>query len=439
MGIIDHFRIAAFALSTILLAFTANGQELLRLQDAKVQAIENNFDIRIARSMAEVERENNTMGNAGYLPTIEANSNIERDLNDTRFVFVSGDVQEGSGLENERFGFAVVMDYTLFGGFAVVNEKQRLEMLEKQGEMALRVQMETTIAGLLATYYEAMAIKQQIAAIESALEISTERLRFTEERLRLGSGSGLEVLQARVDLNADSAALVRQQLELKRMKSVVNELMARDPSIPFELEEGIDLGPQMPYEEVSQKARAANVELFMARNEARITALDQKVAQAAYYPEIALQGLYNFQTSEQEAGFLVESRLSGFTYGLTARWTLFGGFNNRREAKVAKIRAEMGQVGLEQQELQLQGELYRVYESYLTSRRLHRLELRNVEVARENLDIAQEQMRLGSINALELREAQRNSVDAEFRLIQAAFEAKMAETDLLRLSGGLLE
>lgn len=423
----------------LLYAFAAKGQELLRIEDAKVQAIENNFDIRVARSMAEVERENNTAGNAGQLPTIVAVTDIERDLNNTRFVFVSGDVQEGEGLENQRFGAAVVMDYTLFGGFAVVNEKQRLEIFEKQGELSLRVQMETTISNLLATYYEAMAIEQQIAAIESALEISAQRLQFTEERSRIGSGSGLEVLQARVDLNADSAALVRQQLELKRMKSVVNELMARDPSIPFSLQEGIDLGPLMPYEEVAQKARAVNVDLFMARNAARIAALDEKVAQANYYPEIALQGLYNFQTSEQQAGFLVESRLSGFTYGLTARWTLFGGFNNRREAKVAKIRSEMGQIGLEQQELQLQGELYRVYETYLTARQLFALEGRNVDVARENLDIAQEQMRLGSINALQLREAQRNSVDAEFRLIQAAYEAKMAETDLLRLSGGLLD
>lgn len=423
----------------LLFAFAAKGQELLRIEDAKVQAIENNFDIRVARSMAEVERENNTAGNAGQLPTIVAVTDIERDLNNTRFVFVSGDVQEGEGLENQRFGAAVVMDYTLFGGFAVVNEKQRLEIFEKQGELSLRVQMETTISNLLATYYEAMAIEQQIAAIESALEISAQRLQFTEERSRIGSGSGLEVLQARVDLNADSAALVRQQLELKRMKSVVNELMARDPSIPFSLQEGIDLGPLMPYEEVAQKARAVNVDLFMARNAARIAALDEKVAQANYYPEIALQGLYNFQTSEQQAGFLVESRLSGFTYGLTARWTLFGGFNNRREAKVAKIRSEMGQIGLEQQELQLQGELYRVYETYLTARQLFALEGRNVDVARENLDIAQEQMRLGSINALQLREAQRNSVDAEFRLIQAAYEAKMAETDLLRLSGGLLD
>ncbi len=432
-------NLTAILLALILFAFTANGQEMLSIEEAKVQAIENNFDIRIARSMAEVESENNTAGNAGMLPSVVVTSDIERDLNNTRFVFVSGDVQEGEGLENQRFGLAAVMDYTIFGGFAVVNEKQRLEIFEKQGELGLRVQMETAIAALLAAYYEAMAIERQIAAIASALEVSSQRLQFTEERGRLGSGSGLEVLQARVDLNADSAALVRQQLELKRMKSVVNELMARDPSIDFALEQAIDLGPFMPHEEVAQKAYAVNVDLFIARNEARIAALDQKVAEAAYYPEIALQGLYNFQTSEQQAGFLVESRLSGFTYGLTARWTLFGGFNNRREAKVAKIRAEMGQIGLEQRELQLKGELYRVYETYLTARQLFDLERRNVEVAGQNLDIAKEQMRLGSINALELREAQRNSVDAEFRLIQAAYEAKMAETDLLRLSGGLLD
>lgn len=418
---------------------SADAQELLTADEAVAAVLLNNFDIRLARTAAEIEAENNTLGNAGHLPTVDGTFLQEYDLNNVRQQFVSGDVQEGTGLQNERMNFAVLADWTVFGGFAAVTEKQRLEIFEKQGEVATRIQIEAVLMELFAAYYEAVSLKKELSAIESAIRISSERLRFAEKEQSLGAGSGLQVLQAKVDMNADSAALVRREFELRRIKSVINELMGREPDVPFNTADEIVLDPLMAFDELSQKASAANAELFNARWDAKAGELETKTARASYYPELGLQGMYNFQTSESEAGFLVSSRLSGLTYGLTARWNLFGGFNTRREVKTAKLRNEMAQVNLEQTELRMRGELYRVYESYLMARRLFSIEQKNAEVARQNLDIAAEQMRLGSINALELREAQRNSVDAEFRLIEAAFEAKMAEADLLRLSGGLTE
>ena len=65
------------------------------------------------------------------------------------------------------------------------------------------------------------------------------------------------------------------------------------------------------------------------------------------------------------------------------------------------------------------------------------LEEANFENAEEVLDIALERFRLGSISSLEFREAQRTFLQAENRLITAKYESKIAETELLRLSGEL--
>lgn len=433
----ENFRTAFFLSAFAIFATAASGQEVLTLDEAVAVTMQNNFDIRMARTSAEIETENNTLGNAGFLPTVDAMFLQEYDLNNVRQQFVSGDIQEGTGLQNERMNFAVMMDWTVFGGFAAVTNSQRLDIFEKQGEIETRMQVENTLMELFSVYYEAVSLKKQIDAVQSAIEISSQRLTFAEKERSLGAGSGLQVLQARVDMNTDSAALVRQEYELRRVKSVINELMGRAPDTEFETESEIRLGELMAFDDLSRQASVSNAELFAARNEAEVSKLDVRTAQSTYYPEVALQGLYNFQTSESEAGFLVNSRLSGLTYGLTARWTLFGGLNNRREAKVAKLRSDIARDNLAMSELRLQGELYRVYESYLMARRLFSLEQRSADVANENLEIVTEQMKLGSINALELREAQRNMVDAEFRLIQAGYEAKMAEADLLRISGEL--
>lgn len=57
--------------------------------------------------------------------------------------------------------------------------------------------------------------------------------------------------------------------------------------------------------------------------------------------------------------------------------------------------------------------------------------------ARRNLGIAQEKYKLGALNDLELRETQQKLMDAENRLLQANFQYKSAEIELLRISGQL--
>jgi outer membrane protein TolC len=77
--------------------------------------------------------------------------------------------------------------------------------------------------------------------------------------------------------------------------------------------------------------------------------------------------------------------------------------------------------------------------NYQNSIDLITLERENLGVARENAEIALERYRLGNSNALELREAQRNAVEAETRMIDAIYNTKIAEIELMRLSGQVVD
>jgi outer membrane protein TolC len=80
-----------------------------------------------------------------------------------------------------------------------------------------------------------------------------------------------------------------------------------------------------------------------------------------------------------------------------------------------------------------------VFNDYKNSLDLIELEQQNLEVARQNIDIALERYKLGVATPLELREVQRNAVATESRLIEAEYRAKVAEIELLRLSSRILQ
>jgi outer membrane protein TolC len=67
------------------------------------------------------------------------------------------------------------------------------------------------------------------------------------------------------------------------------------------------------------------------------------------------------------------------------------------------------------------------------------LEEESVDLARENVMVALERFRQGVSTTLELKEAQQSLELAAYRLIQARYNTKVSETELMRLKGTLLK
>jgi outer membrane protein TolC len=82
--------------------------------------------------------------------------------------------------------------------------------------------------------------------------------------------------------------------------------------------------------------------------------------------------------------------------------------------------------------------MIQAYNQYQAAQQLLRLEEENIVLARENVQIVFDVYRLNSSTLIQLKEAQKSLQDAFTRLIRARFQAKQAETELLRLKGELL-
>ena len=413
---------------------------VLTLDEAVSLAVQNNFNVRIARNEAMIDKTNNTAGNAGMLPEVALNFGTTSNINNTKQEFFSGDTRQGSGVNTSNINANVLLGWTVFDGMRMFVTRDRLREIEQTGQLNLQLQIEQTIYQVISAYYSIEQQKKRISTIEKAIEISIERKQLAELKLSVGTGSAVPVLQARVDINADSASLVRQLWMLKNSRVMLNEIIGRTPETDFETESYDSEKEQIPdYATLAEKVQNRNSLIMMAERNIRLAELNIKQWESNRYPSLDLNLGYNFNRSKAEIGILKFNQNNGVSYGLTGRWNLFNGYNNKREIQVAKLGMETTKLAHEQMLQSVSTDLFTFYNNYTAARDLSRFEDANIKVAEQNLAITTEKMRVGTIDALELRQAQLNLVDAEFRKIASDFEARMAWLEIRRLTGEFLK
>lgn len=412
--------------------------EEMTLEQAIAIGLENNYNIIIARNNAEILANDNTIGNAGFLPTLDAQAGINRSITNNQLVFFDGREQQATGAQSDVIYAGALLNWTIFDGTRMFLTKNRLAEMEVQGEFEARSQIEATVAEIVLQYYTVVQLNHFISVIEEAVDLSQVRLDIATARRKLGSGSELALLQARVDYNADYAALIQQRAELVRAKSRLNTLLARDPETPLFTTEEIDLQNIDTYDVLSQQLEVENPQLLAARAGLRTAELELKESRAAYSPRIDLFGEFNYNQSKNEVGVLQLNRNLGPTYGITATFNVFNGFNRSREVQNRNLLVLSSQAGLDAQSVELRSTLFSAYTDHQSNLELVNLERENVEVARHSVEIATESYRLGAISDLELREAQVNLIEAERRLLNSEYLVKSAEVEIFRLTGSTL-
>lgn len=415
----------------------AFAQEKLTLKDAISIALANNYDIRLVNNEVAIAKNNVNLGNAGILPVAAGNFSTGGNRQNTVQTQSTGTQRVTNGAVSTNMAYGVGLDWTIFDGFRMFANYDRLKALEQQGQVNLKAQLLTSIADVINAYYNIVKQQQLVIAADSALDISNLRLNIANNKLKLGRGSKLDVLSAQVDYNTDTSAYLQQRNLLANYKVTLNQLMAREVTVNFTTEEQMQIENFLNFEALATQTQQLNPDLQNALISKKIAELNLKVVKASRYPQIAVNSGYEFNRSTSPTGFNTQFRANGLSYGLTASVNIFNGFLQRQNERNAKIQINSAEVVLGKTKQDLMAQLTSAYQNYTTFLGLVQLEEKNVEIAKQNLDITLEKYRLGSIAPLELREAQRNAIDANNRFLEIKYQAKLAEITLKEISGTL--
>lgn len=427
-----------------LLAILVSGTSLfgtaqvLTADEAVRIAVEQNHGIRLARLDARSAELLNNMGNAGMLPTLDAVGSYAIDNSATKQTFFSGEVRERDNADQRVLDAAVQLNWTVFDGLAMFAAKDRLEALELIGQTQLRQQIEATTYEVLAAYYQLVQLRRAIDVQQEGVRISRERLRITETGERIGTASGLNLVQARLDLSTDSALVLDLQVQGSMTASRLNALMGRDPSTPVLVAAEVPGTEPLDLAQIQQAARQANSTLQQTRQQQIAADLSVKQLRGTLLPQVDVFANYGYTRSTSAVGILQSNQSIGPDYGARLSIPLFRGFRMRSAVEVAKLSREQAAITTQQAELDLEESILNAWTSYTVANQRVALEEQNLTGARTQSDVALESYRIGSLSAVELRDVQLGLVNAEQRLLVARYEAKLAELQLKWLAGRLV-
>ena len=432
-------KIKSIYIITLALFFVSKmeAQELLKLEDAVKIALENNYEIKLAKNELKIDELNNSIGNAGMLPTVSATVVNNNSILNTTQTQADGSERTLDNARNLSLTYGVGLDWTVFDGMRMFARKEQLNILQKQGEAELKLAILTKISDVYLNYFDLVQQQQQLAAIDTAIVISQERVNTAQNRFSIGKASKLEVLNAQVDLNSDKSLQLKQQELIKTAKVRLNEILARDVQTDFIVTTEITVEEQLQYDQLKSSADKQNPQLqaqMLAKNSAE---QQLKQVKAGRYPTVRITSGYNFTRSEASLGFVTQSSGRGLVYGINASVPIFNGNLQNRNEKIAKVQLENANVTLEQQKRNLETQLNSAYISYVTNLELTKVEEKNLQIAEQNLDITLTKFKIGTITPIEFRTAQQNFLDAKVRYSNALYMTKIYEIVLKELSGTL--
>ena len=427
-----------YIIATIICCAAGNlhAQQHYTLKSCLEIGLEKNYSIRMVRNEEQISKNNATIANAGYLPTLDLSAKYSGNIDDTESTArATNEKTKTTGVFDQTFNAGINLNWTLFDGFKIQANYARLKELERQGETLTRIAIEDFIANLTAEYYNYIQQQIRLKNFRYAMSLSKERLRIVEERYIVGNFSRLDLQQARVDYNADRAQYMKQQESVETSRIQLNELMNNQISQDIVINDSIiDLNTLLSYDVLWQSTQANNASLLKSEQNQKLASLEIKAVKSRNFPYLKANAGYGYTLNKYEISSTSQRNNLGLNFGLTLGFNLFDG-NRRREIKNARIAMENAKLQKANILHTLEADLGNLWQAYQNNIEMLKLERENLIAAVENHEIASERYMLGNLSGIEMREAQKSLLDAEERILAAEYNTKMCEISLLQLSG----
>lgn len=436
-------------LSVLVTVSTSAQEQLLSKEDAIAQALENNFGIKVARNQVEIAENNKSLLNSGYLPTLTADAGATYNRDDATIEF-PGQFQENGDprpdielnqAEAQRYNSGLTLNYTLFDGLGRLYNYKSLKEQYQLSELQARETIENTMLQLFSIYFEVARLTENVNVFKKALEISNDRITRAEYAFEYGQNTKLDILNAQVDVTNDSINLLNAEQQLANTKRDLNVILNKNLNETYAVDTVVTFIPRLQLEDYIGLAKENNVALLQTNRSLTINKYDIKVSKSGYLPNIGLTGAYGWNLNQSAASaFFPGTNNQTYNLNLAARltWNLFDGGGTTVRVKNARIAYKNQELLKNQIEIEVDRDILNALNIYENRLNIYAIQEQNVITNQNNFERSKEQFQLGRITSIEFRQAQINLLNAATNKNLAKYDAKLAELQLLQLTGQLL-
>lgn len=412
----------------------------LTLPSLVSRTLNSNYQIQVSQIQSQQAGNLATRGQAGFFPQINANGSGAFSQNNTKLEFAGGlpDV-ERNGAVNTSYGANVGLNYTVFNGFGRVYTYRSLVQQSRLSQAQAKLVAENLVFEAINRYvnYQQARLNAEIA--KGNLNISEERLRYTQEAVATGAKTQLDLLSAQLDLKNDSLLYMQSNAAAEKERFAINVLMGENPNMP------LILSTEMPIpvleeeavlvEKVSQNASS----VLLAQLSKELSELQNNLAQSRKLPILNLSANYGLLSSQNGAGIILSQSNVGFNSSASLVVPLFNGKQLTTAIKNSELDVKLRNYEYEQAKLTA---VQLIYEAFADQRVLEiqiQSLMQSVVVSTRALNRAKEAYSTGQIRFNDLRTAQINALQAESALISARMNLLRLRYSVKRLCGELLD
>jgi len=424
-----------FRLIIIMIFLTVSGMaqdELLTKSDAVEQALEFNYDIKVASNNVEIARNNSDILNSGYLPKVFTTAGVNYSDRTIKLANDEG-VNFNPGGSTIVYNTSLGLDYVLFDGLGRQYSFKRSKQDAELSEIQKRQIVEGALLQLFTAYYDVARLTENEISQKQSLEISKERLLRANYSFEYGQNTRLDVLNAEVDVNTDSIDYLTVVQLRENAKRDLNLLLGRDVNTQFIVDTTVVYIQDLILDQVLQDAQERNTSILQANNFIQSSEYDIKTSNAGWMPRVGLSASYGWTNTnyDVQSGF-IDQRVTGPNAGINLSWNLFDGGSTSTRVQNARIASDSERIRKERTEQQLYRDLNNSWTIYQTALFILDAQKKNLETNRRNFDRTLEQNKLGQITSIEFRQAQVNLLNARLSYNQAKYAAKNAELVILQ-------
>ena len=422
--------------------FTLFSQENLSLENAIKIGLKQNFDIQLSEKNLEISKVRNNLANAGGLPTINISANKEESVSDqsnnpTSFI------QEI--LKSESINASANMNWTLFNGYGIKANKEKLNQIEQLSNGQLTLTIENTIEGILLSYYNCVMQKQRLELLQKVVNLSRERLIYQTIKYDIGTSSKFELLQTKNALLTDSSNLILQKLNYDNSVEDLNLTLGVESNRKWSFTEKIEeRTPLFDFENLKDQTLSNNTNLRNQHINLEISKQDIILSTSVYKPIVSFNSGANYNTNTYDIG---DSDYDGANTGqtlnyyanLTVSLRLYDGGRYKNIVQENDIKEQINELELQKIRREVLKQLSVNYQKYNSNITIYDLSKKAFIIAETNYLLANEKNNRGVINSFTLRDIEIAYITSGISYQQAAYSLMESKITLLKITGGIIQ
>lgn len=355
---------------------------------------------------------------AGISPSLTHSKEIDTTTGDFRSrLRVSGNTSLNSSV-------------TLYNGGYLRNDIQQKDLLVKVAGLDLAAAENDITLQITQAYLNILLAKENIVYVKDVVATSGAQVQQQQEFYDVGSVALKDLIQLKAQLANDKYTLVTAQNTHRQNVLVLKQLLQLPTETPFEIVEPDTLmgyALLTPLLEAQKTALAIRPEVKSSELSVQAAELDVKKARAGYLPALTAgagigtsyaQGDYNTFLKQMDNNFYQQ-------VGLTLSVPIFSRRANRVNEEKAKIGVGQAELTLQNTRINLSQEVERAYINVLNAQGQYDAAVEQLRYTQESYRIANEQLKIGAANTVEVLQQKNLYVQSMQAYIQAKYSAAL--------------